>query len=82
MENLELTVYPNPSMDEIFFKGLPSHLTSIHYRILDISGRAVSSGILPAFNASVNVHNLQPGMYVIGLEIDGEMNTLRFVVAQ
>lgn len=82
LENLELTVYPNPSMDEIFFKGLPSHLTSIHYRILDISGRAVSSGILPAFNASVNVHNLQPGMYVIGLEIDGEMNTLRFVVAQ
>ncbi len=81
-EEIHLSVYPNPSIDEIFFEGIPPRSSPMPYQILDISGRAVSSGILPAFNASVNVHNLQPGMYVIGLEIDGKMNTLRFVVAQ
>lgn len=81
-EEIHLSVYPNPSINEIFFEGIPPNSSSMPYQILDISGRAVSSGILPAFNASVNVHNLQPGMYVIGLEIDGKMNTLRFVVAQ
>lgn len=47
-EELNLSIFPNPSSGQINFKGLPPHVTAMPYRIIDISGRSVADGLLPS----------------------------------
>jgi hypothetical protein len=81
-QTLQITVFPNPANQKIIFDGLPTYSSDVPYRIVDFSGRQVSTGVLPTFNSSINVNMLPPGMYVIMLEIEGAVSSERFVIAR
>jgi hypothetical protein len=61
--NNYIVVYPNPVKGEVFIQFSQQPVTDINYRILDVSGRTVSKGVLNNYRISVN--NLSSGMYLL-----------------
>lgn len=65
-----LKVYPNPTLDAIYLRQLPSNT---RYMITDINGRVVLQG---NYRDRIDVSILRPGLYLI--QINGKVS--RFVV--
>ena len=75
-ENLDLIVYPNPSVDFIQVK-LASQSTEMTYKIISVIGSIVQSGHLDL--SSIDVSNLNKGMYILEVGSDGKVLTTRFL---
>ncbi|WP_422089869.1 GEVED domain-containing protein [Tenacibaculum ovolyticum] len=71
-ENLDLIVYPNPSVDFIRVK-LASQSAKRTYKIINVIGSIVQSGHLDL--SSIDVSNLNKGMYI--LEVGGDVKVLK-----
>ena len=71
-ENLDLIVYPNPSVDFIQVK-LASQSAKRTYKIINVIGSIVQSGHLDL--SSIDVSNLNKGMYI--LEVGGDVKVLK-----
>lgn len=56
----EISVYPNPASGSVQIKN-PS--TQLNFLLFDISGRTVKSGISRPGTSSLDLSNLNPGMY-------------------
>ncbi|MBA3705858.1 MAG: T9SS type A sorting domain-containing protein [Bacteroidetes bacterium] len=64
-EKLNLQVYPNPAIAELFVNGnLPSNS---NYEITSINGQILETGGLPG-NGSISVKNLKAGLYFIKIK--------------
>lgn len=59
-----IILFPVPARDLLYIK-LTEILEDVNYEIISITGRIVSSGIIPANTeiSNIPVHNLQPGVY-------------------
>lgn len=69
-DNKELTIYPNPFLDEIFIKFKNDKLIKYdNYIIYDIMGKEITSGVLNFdLNTSIiNLNNLNKGDYILKL---------------
>ena len=66
-ENVELTVYPNPSNGEITLEGL--NLTEFTVNVIDLQGKIVYS---EKNNTKLNLSNLVNGFYILKVLNDNE----------
>jgi|GEM_PF-5812657 hypothetical protein len=74
-------LYPNPAHDQIMLAGLNGEIS---YRVMDISGKLMASRTINPSDANVvhtiDISQLQQGMYLLYLESKNSKETLRFVV--
>ena len=68
-----LSMYPNPTYDQIFFDGISQ---GTNYLISDVSGRTVQFGMT---DRSIDVSTLQPALYTIQLISNENLSSLRFL---
>lgn len=61
VDSPELSLYPNPTSNQVFVSGLNPGAT---WELLDISGRLISKGMTKTSIESVDVAGLQPGAYI------------------
>ncbi|MCG8331457.1 MAG: T9SS type A sorting domain-containing protein [Chitinophagales bacterium] len=78
----DISIYPNPSSDRIHLTGVPQNQVATPYQILDISGKPVSTGSLTTYDSFIDISLLQPGIYIIRMEMEGNIVSERFVVAR
>jgi hypothetical protein len=71
-----LTVFPNPSVDEMWVST--GEIIST-YSLYDINGRLVRCGTVNAFSVVIGTGDLPAGMYQLCVEADGKVQTARVV---
>ncbi len=75
-ENSEIVIYPNPATKVVNI-NIPDNTLNTQYEVFDMSGRKV----LPEITGnSMNVSSLQEGIYMLQLNIDGNISQHRIVV--
>lgn len=80
IDQIELTMFPNPASDYITFDFDSEKM--IDLRIINTSGKMVSSQQISR-NTKVNVVELQPGIYIAQILLDGSYFTQRrFIIAR
>jgi len=63
----EISIYPNPAKDRIYFKGLPEGWYS-EIEIIDISGKIVREQEPIRSGESIDIQGLEAGIYVVRLK--------------
>lgn len=71
----QIKVYPNPSTGKIYINGLND---STDFEIYSVAGALISKGKVEN-NVALNL-NLNPGMYVLILEIDGQKVSNKLII--
>jgi hypothetical protein len=66
----DFVVYPNPTTNYIWFKGL-SNETNIRFEIYNLQGAKVKQGNIVS-NEGIDVQELPEGMYILKLQIHGK----------
>jgi len=75
--SLKVNVFPNPTSDELNVTGV---LQSTNYRLLTVTGMAVSSGVLHSGSNTIVTKHIVSGVYVLELtDLDGGRNMVRVV---
>jgi ELWxxDGT repeat protein len=77
---IELSVYPNPAQDALYI----SHKTAASslFQILDMNGKVVYNGKTASAGherTKINVSNLSAGTYIIRMESDNKISSVKFV---
>jgi len=79
-----IKVYPNPASDSANIEILLQNEASVQIKLIDASGKEVSSRDYGKVNGSwivpVDTKNLESGMYLIQLEINGQTISKRLIV--
>lgn len=76
--SLGLTLYPNPVVERINFKGdLLNSGNSATYEIYDIMGKSVKKGKI--INQQINVGELSSGAYIINVTSKNKKQSLKFL---
>ena len=79
-----IKVYPNPASDAATIEILLQNEASVQIKLIDASGKEVSSRDYGKVNGSwivpVDTKNLESGMYLIQLEINGQTISKRLIV--
>ncbi|MFZ5940618.1 MAG: T9SS type A sorting domain-containing protein [Bacteroidota bacterium] len=73
----ELTFYPNPASDKLWFKASCS-VESLS--IFDISGRNVLNFMPDSPEGSLDIQPLKGGLYIVKAQVNGQMETIKLVV--
>lgn len=73
----EITMYPNPAREELTFVQ-PSNET-ITYRITDLSGKEVSTTTSMDSKVSIQLNDIQSGIYLVEIRSAGSKVTKRLV---
>ncbi len=68
-------VYPNPVSDILHI----SNAEGAKFVVMDVTGRAISTGTLSSNNATINVQSLANGMYILHLTKGEVVNKVKFV---
>jgi len=76
-ESIELVAYPNPAKESIQLSGLEG--MEANYSIFDMSGRSVKEGRLDA-NSSVNIAELSNGLYLLNIQSNQVLETIRIQI--
>lgn len=78
-EKNELRIFPNPTAGSVQIEHLPAFLK--HYYLLDVNGRSVQKGSLPATGpARLDLSALASGIYFLQLEgLNGQFLTKKLV---
>ena len=74
----KFVIYPNPSHGIIYVETLYYDVLTCDYRIINILGETVSSGILISENQQLDISNLSNGIYF--MNINGQI--VKFVVSK
>jgi len=75
---IELSFYPNPTRKVLNLESSTIDLSkNFVYTISDITGKVVKKGILE--NKKINVENLNLGVYIVHLNVDGKQQNFKFV---
>jgi hypothetical protein len=75
-ERVNVSLYPNPTQGTLFLSAT-SEVTA--YEIYNITGQRIMSGNVNASQIEINTSNLQSGIYLIKTEVNGQVNTQKFV---
>jgi len=72
LSNLELTTvkltavtYPNPTSDYVILKITDSALDNLNYKLFDVTGKAISNGIITNGGTEIAMQQLAIGMYIL-----------------
>ncbi|MEO0627089.1 MAG: YCF48-related protein, partial [Bacteroidota bacterium] len=65
----ELSIYPNPALDQLFLDGLDHRYPILEWQITDLGGRVWQTGQPEAeqLTAPINLTRLLPGTYILSL---------------
>ncbi len=74
---IEVIAYPNPANDRIQLSGLEGK--EVNYSIFDMSGRVIKEGQLDA-DASLNSTELSNGLYLLNIQSNDRMETIRIQI--
>lgn len=75
---IELSFYPNPAKKELNLQSSTIDLsTNFIYTISDITGKTVKKGTVD--NKKINVEELNSGVYLVNLNVDGKQQNFKFV---
>ena len=73
------TIYPNPTSGELNITLVKEIISQVDYRILSIDGRIIQTGQLTGLLNTIDVQNIDNGIYLIELStITGQRETRRF----
>lgn len=76
----DVTIAPNPTLSDLNFNFGNIFPTQVDFQVFDMSGRMVKQGQLFGNNTNtMNVSDLNTGVYMINLNIDGEIMNRQFV---
>lgn len=73
----KLLVFPNPATDRLSFKLSEGKNALYQLKIIDLTGKTVKA--VSDIKSSVNVSNLDRGMYLIDIKGNGEHYTTKFI---
>jgi len=77
IENLGVSVYPNPAKDEL---NISTPSSGISYRLLSITGVSLTNGALQQGNNNVSLNGFASGMYILEMKgDDGQVKVVRVV---
>lgn len=78
--DFSISVFPNPTSDVLTLKLTKEDLTGLQYLLFDISGRLLSQKNLEMNETTINVNQLNNGLYLIKVQ-DGmkELKTFKIV---
>jgi hypothetical protein len=77
-DKIELSFYPNPTKKELNLQSNTLDLSkNLIYNISDITGKLVKKGTVE--NKKINVENLNSGVYLVNLNVDGKQQNFKFV---
>ena len=79
LQSQQVEVYPNPA-DDYIIVSIPENDTKVNYQITDMDGRLIEQNHFTGSEAVLDLSNFKPGMYVLRLEVKGEIVTRRIVV--
>ncbi len=71
-----ISLYPNPASNNLFL-NLTS-VSGVHYEIISIDGKIVSSGVATS-STSIDVSHLNQGLYILRVLQGAEATAMRFV---
>ncbi|MFC4634208.1 T9SS type A sorting domain-containing protein [Dokdonia ponticola] len=75
-EDIELSVFPNPTSDKLFIKGAIKN--QLDYQIIDVLGKRINEGIYTA--EGIDLSRLDTGIYFVKLtDANGSMTTQKIV---
>ncbi|MBE0636996.1 MAG: choice-of-anchor D domain-containing protein [Bacteroidales bacterium] len=72
-------IYPNPAEDLVTI-SIPENEGKVNYSITDLDGRVIEQSSFTGSEAVLDVSGFRLGLYVIRMEINGEIFTRRLVV--
>ena len=75
-KNSDINIYPNPVVDFINIKTKLNFDNNSTYSIKNIAGQEIQSGVL---NNSINVENIENGIYFIEISINNNLFTNKFI---
>ena len=82
--DIDITLYPNPTSDvlklEPSFNLSPVFEEEIDYQIFDLNGRALKQGKIMSINEQIDVFDLNKGVYILHLDVNGQVISKRFTV--
>lgn len=73
-KNSNVVVYPNPSKDVFFIKGLTDNQ---QYTISDSFGKVIQKGLILEDNATINLSNFETGLYFLNFESGNSIKLLK-----
>ncbi|WP_232457033.1 T9SS type A sorting domain-containing protein [Polaribacter sp. SA4-12] len=77
-DKIELSFYPNPTKKELNLQSSTLDLSkNLIYNISDITGKVVKKGAVE--NKKINVENLNSGVYLVKLNVDGKQQNFKFI---
>jgi len=71
---LQFNIYPNPVSEELY---IVHGYNEVDYKLFSVDGKLVQNGILNGLK--INVSNLQKGLYILQLEVDGKKEIKKIV---
>jgi len=63
--NLTAVTYPNPTADYVMLKISDSALDNLGYTLFDITGKAISNGLITNKDTQIAVQQLARGIYIL-----------------
>ena len=67
--------YPNPTKDIIKIQNIA--IENFNYRLYNFNSQLISEG--EANNKSIDISNFSTGLYILNLEVNGEMHSLKII---
>ncbi len=74
----QISLYPVPSQSFLNVGVSSSNSSTIEYSIFDLKGKIIKSKT-ELVNNRIDVQNLESGVYILSIDIDGQQQNLRFV---
>lgn len=71
---LQFNIYPNPVSEELY---IVHGYNEVAYKLFSVDGKLIQNGLLQGLK--INVSNLQSGLYILQLEVDGK-NEIKKIV--
>jgi gluconolactonase len=72
-------IYPNPVRDILYIRQIPSSVKSVKIINMDGQMESITYVIKKDSGIEINTQKLTPGMYLLGIEINGNMLTRKFL---
>lgn len=85
VSNNDLSLFPNPVVDEVSVKIKKAFDGEAHIQIIDVKGQIVKDYSLQnqgKFNEKINVNDLTSGQYFVRIAAAGEVYTEKFTIAK
>jgi photosystem II stability/assembly factor-like uncharacterized protein len=82
VENGELTLFPNPAQETVVIHYPPAGTAKTEFKVFDIMGKEIYSGILTKSEVSLNLSPYPNGIYFIQVATGSQVITKKLIVSR